>query len=79
MQHRSDRMLSSVPPASGVKMALRPVKQRRRCQDRPNSVVRSIMRHQMCPVATSGVLDLFVVDRTPGGSVWSLPPVCLVS
>jgi len=33
MLHRSDRTLDSASLASGVKMAQRPVKRRRKCQD----------------------------------------------
>ena len=49
IQHRSDRTLNSVPPASGVKMALRPVK-RRRCQDRPDSALRLVKGNRTRPV-----------------------------
>ena len=36
--------------------------------------LRPVSRDQMHPVVTPGVLDLSRVDRTPGGSVRSLPP-----
>ena len=50
MHHRSDRMLNSVPPASGVKMALRSVK--RRCQDRPDYVLRPVKGNWTRPIET---------------------------
>ena len=78
-QHRSDQTLNNVPPASGVKMALRSIKRRRGCQDRSDSILRPVKGNRTRSVVTCGVLDLSVVDRTPGGSVRSLPPVRPVS
>ena len=52
MQHRSDRTLNSVSPVSGVKMALRPVKQRRSYHDRSDSVLHSVKSKRTRPVMT---------------------------
>ena len=52
MQHRSDRTLNSVPPASGVKKDLCLVKQLRRWLDRLDFILHPVKGNRMRPVMT---------------------------